>query len=236
MGSGADPAAAALPDREPSELVGLRLPQPAVEPAAGDAVARRRHAVDGPPAGPVAAQPAGGPGRPPLRSGVRTHGGSTQVRSAAPAARCSHRRCPAVRRHAAGPQPRRAPRRRGPDRGPPPAVSAQVSARDAVKRRRANVLFVLVLVAACSLFLAATTKAEAMLYVFGVAFVALCGYVYVLGQLRQREQQPPAELVVPAVDAAPAAPPAAHRGASFRRRTGATVRPADRRDRWSHAV
>jgi hypothetical protein len=55
-----------------------------------------------------------------------------------------------------------------------------------MKRRRANVLFVLVLVAGCSLFLAATTKAQAMLYTFVLVFMALCGYVYLLGQVRQR--------------------------------------------------
>jgi hypothetical protein len=69
-----------------------------------------------------------------------------------------------------------------------------LTARDAMKRRRANVLFVLVLVAGCSLFLAATTKAEAMLYTFVLAFMALCGYVYLLGQLRQREQ-PSAQVI-----------------------------------------
>ena len=57
-----------------------------------------------------------------------------------------------------------------------------------VKRRRSNVLFVLVIVAACSMFLAATTGSTALLYVFALAFLALCGYVYLLAQLRQREQ------------------------------------------------
>lgn len=57
-----------------------------------------------------------------------------------------------------------------------------------VKRRRSNVLFVLVILAACSMFLAATTGSTALLYVFALAFLALCGYVYLLAQLRQREQ------------------------------------------------
>lgn len=56
------------------------------------------------------------------------------------------------------------------------------------RRRRANVLFVLVLTTAATLFLAATTKATVMLYVFALAFLALCGYVYLLSQIRQREQ------------------------------------------------
>jgi hypothetical protein len=60
--------------------------------------------------------------------------------------------------------------------------------RSDVKRRRSNVLFVLVVIAACSMFLAATTGSTAMLYVFALAVLALCGYVYLLAQLRQREQ------------------------------------------------
>jgi hypothetical protein len=56
-----------------------------------------------------------------------------------------------------------------------------------VRRRRSNVLFLLVITTACTLFLAATTSSTAMLYVFALAFLALCGYVYLLAQLRQRE-------------------------------------------------
>ena len=46
----------------------------------------------------------------------------------------------------------------------------------------------LVVVAACSMFLAATTGSTALLYVFALAFLSLCGYVYLLAQLRQRER------------------------------------------------
>ncbi len=56
-----------------------------------------------------------------------------------------------------------------------------------VRRRRTNVLFLLVVTTACTLFLSATTSSTAMLYVFALAFLALCGYVYLLAQLRQRE-------------------------------------------------
>jgi hypothetical protein len=56
-----------------------------------------------------------------------------------------------------------------------------------VRRRRANVLFMLVVSTACTLFLAATTGSTLMLYVFALAFLGLCGYVYLLAQLRQRE-------------------------------------------------
>ena len=169
------------------------------------------------------------PGRPQLRSGVRTHGGSTQVRSTAQppaAARVGlYDATPRARSHGG--------RHGAPARTAARPASRQVSPRDTVKRRRANVLFVIVLVAACSLFLAATTKAEAMLYVFGVAFSALCGYVYVLGQIRQREQQP-AEFVVPAEDPQPP-----HRQRHTEVRRSAAHRATVRRqtaDRWSHAV
>ena len=60
--------------------------------------------------------------------------------------------------------------------------------RNDVKRRRTNVLFVLVVATACSMFLAATTGSTVLLYVFALAFLALCGYVYLLAQLRQRDQ------------------------------------------------
>jgi hypothetical protein len=135
-------------------------------------------------------------GRPVLRSGVRTHGPARQPnrqpsRPGRGEAQRMHdaslrTRSPADRHRA------RSHRAVGAEARPP------VSARDAIKRRRANVLFVLVLVAACALFLAATTKAEAMLYTFVLAFMALCGYVYLLGQVRQRERlQPPRPVLRP---------------------------------------
>ena len=62
-----------------------------------------------------------------------------------------------------------------------------VSAVDQVRRRRSNVLFMLVLAAGSSLFLAATTKEPAMLYLFAAAFLGLCGYMWMLAQARQRE-------------------------------------------------
>lgn len=62
-----------------------------------------------------------------------------------------------------------------------------VSASDQVRRRRSNVLFMLVIATASTLFLAATSKAPVMLYLFALSFLALCGYVYLLAQARQRE-------------------------------------------------
>lgn len=56
-----------------------------------------------------------------------------------------------------------------------------------LKRRRANVLFVLVLTTVCAGFLAATTDSKAMVYVFALAMLALGGYVYLLVTLNQRE-------------------------------------------------
>lgn len=55
------------------------------------------------------------------------------------------------------------------------------------KRRRGNVLFVLVVATACTLFLAATTSSTALMYAFAASFIALCGYVYLLAQIRQRQ-------------------------------------------------
>ena len=64
----------------------------------------------------------------------------------------------------------------------------RISRRELVRRRRANVLIVLVAANALTLFLAATTKSQSMVYGFALAFVSLCGYVYKLAQIRQFEQ------------------------------------------------
>lgn len=63
----------------------------------------------------------------------------------------------------------------------------RVSRREQVRRRRANVLFVLVLTVALSGFLAATTHATLMIYAFALSFVSLCGYCYKLVQIRSLE-------------------------------------------------
>ena len=188
-------------------------------------------------------------GRPPLRSGMRTHGGTqaasgaaagaaAKANSSAPVARSTrsdgarlYDATPRARSHADRPAGRPAP---GPTGAP---------ARAAVKRRRANVLFVLAFVSSCSLFLAATTKAPAWLYVFGTSFVALAGYVWVLGQLRQREQAPAPVLVPAARRSARQAEPArpAPRPVTRQKTHQASIRrdpPARRQtaDRWSAAV
>jgi hypothetical protein len=56
------------------------------------------------------------------------------------------------------------------------------------RRRRTNVLFFLLMLSGSTLFLAATTKASVMLYLFAISFLALCGYMYLLAQIRQRNQ------------------------------------------------
>lgn len=96
-------------------------------------------------------------------SQFRTHGDSTHE----------------VHRQAHLDRHRSADRRRSPERVADP--------RSDVRRRRTNVLFLLVVTTACALFLAATTSSTVLLYVFALSFLALCGYVYLLAQLRQRE-------------------------------------------------
>ncbi len=118
-------------------------------------------------------------GRPVMRSGVKTHGAGT-TRSAGQQA--------AVR----APEPARLAdaslRRRAYEPGSRArhVASHQISDRDAMKRRRANVLFVLVLVTGCSVFLAVTTKTSSMTWVAGIAGMSLCAYLVVLAQARGR--------------------------------------------------
>ena len=63
----------------------------------------------------------------------------------------------------------------------------KVSQREMVRRRRANIFFMLVLVTGVTAFLAATTKANSMVYAFAFAFMSLCGYCYKLVQIRALE-------------------------------------------------
>jgi hypothetical protein len=122
-------------------------------------------------------------GRPAMRSGVRTHGSPASAAAGARTARNANFRqieTPRVRA--------RSERNAAEVRSHRQTAARDLDGHDVVRRRRANVLFVLVLFAACSLFLAATTEVMAMLYVFALSFSALCGYVYLLGQYRQREQ------------------------------------------------
>jgi hypothetical protein len=63
----------------------------------------------------------------------------------------------------------------------------RVSQRELVRRRRANVLFMLVVAVGITGFLAATTHASAMVYGFAISFIATCAYCYKLAQLRAYE-------------------------------------------------
>ncbi len=59
--------------------------------------------------------------------------------------------------------------------------------RTPAKQRRLNIMFVLVITTACTLFLAATTGSQVMFYGFALSFLSLFGYVWMLAQARQRE-------------------------------------------------
>ncbi len=67
-------------------------------------------------------------------------------------------------------------------------LNRPMSSRQVVRQRRSNVLFVLALSTCATLFLAATTHANVMMYAFALSFLALCGYCYKLVQLKQYEQ------------------------------------------------
>jgi Flp pilus assembly protein TadB len=171
-------------------------------------------------------------GRPGMRGTGRTHGG-TAARLNQPVVR---RRPEPVRTYDATPRTRTHA-----------ATVARQTAnrRDVLKRRRANVLFVLGLTAACALFLAATTGAQAVLAIAVIAIAALLGYVYVLGLQRQRELERELRASERAIERQ-AAPPARREPAprEARRQTGRRHTPRDtgqvRRQpvtsRWSHAV
>jgi len=122
------------------------------------------------------------------KGGTRAHGDKTGA--PAPQARTQTREAaPRRRTHGdpTGGQPRPPQARRANGVRQEQPVRHATSSADQVRRRRSNVLFMFVITAGSTLFLAATTKEPAMLYVFGVAFLGLCGYMYMLAQARQRE-------------------------------------------------
>lgn len=61
--------------------------------------------------------------------------------------------------------------------------------REEVRRRRTNVLFMLVMAFVGSLFLAATTHSSVMMYALALTFLSLCAYCYRLVQLREIERR-----------------------------------------------
>lgn len=72
----------------------------------------------------------------------------------------------------------------------PAARRSTVPQSEMIRRRRMNTLVALLLTSAGTLFLAATTRETAMLYIFAFSFLALCGYVYLLASIRQRQVGP----------------------------------------------
>jgi hypothetical protein len=114
------------------------------------------------------------------RGGTRTHGGRTMTAA------------PVGREATVGPRRRTHGDPTGGQVRPQQHRQAHVarhhmSAGEQIRRRRSNVMFMLALSTGCSLFLAATTKSSAMLYMFAIAFLAFCAYTYMLAQARQRE-------------------------------------------------
>ena len=133
MGSSPGPAAAAVADRESSQLVGLGFPEPTVEPAEDRAVAGRDDAHHGPTAGALAAQPAGRLGSPRLALGCEdarwqdcalrraaraTSSGAASPAGPLPAATLARR--PSGEREAAGSRPVRRSRHGTPFAGAGP--------------------------------------------------------------------------------------------------------------------
>lgn len=175
-------------------------------------------------------------GRPNLNAHGRTHGGTpARLNGHQPVAERRRRPEPVRSTYDATPRVRSHAER----------SARPVSSRDAVKRRRANVLFVLALLAASTLFLAAVTRSQPMIWAAVAALCVLLGYVCMLGQLRQREAAPAPEVrgarrTAPEPRRHLAERPAPARQAASRQ---VTTRQAPRAsavrrstDRWSHAV
>jgi hypothetical protein len=62
----------------------------------------------------------------------------------------------------------------------------RVSQRELMRRRRTNVLVILVTAVMLTGFLAATTHAAAMVWMFGLSFVAASAYAYRLADMNRR--------------------------------------------------
>jgi hypothetical protein len=122
------------------------------------------------------------PGRPGTRSTARANGVvSSRMDASAPMTRPGRRDS---RMYEATLRPRQHGSVTGPRAGAGPGTSRAAEA----KRRRANVLFLLVLTTVCAGFLAATTDSKAMVILFAIALAALGGFVYLLVMLNQQGQ------------------------------------------------
>jgi hypothetical protein len=120
-------------------------------------------------------------GRPDMRNGARING----VVSSRMAPNPSTAR--PARRDARMQEATLRPRQHGVGSDPSMAAALASSRAAEAKRRRANVLFLLVLTSVCAGFLAATTDSKAMVYLFAVSMVALGGYVYLLVTINQQQ-------------------------------------------------
>jgi hypothetical protein len=160
-------------------------------------------------------------GRPDTRNGARVNGVvSSRIAPTSPTAR-------PARRDARMQEATLRPRQHG--AADPQMAAALASSRAAeAKRRRANVLFLLVLTTVCAGFLAATTDSKAMVYLFAVSMIALGGYVYLLVTINQQQLGERAE---PAVRAAPR-----QQRATSRRRAAADYDYDDRADEYWQAA
>jgi hypothetical protein len=147
-------------------------------------------------------------GRPDTRNGARVNGVvSSRIAPTSPATR-------PARRDARMQEATLRPRQHGAGADPRMAAALASSRAAEAKRRRANVLFLLVLTSVCAGFLAATTDSKAMVYLFAGSLVALGGYVYLLVTINQQQLVQRDEF---------AAPPPARRTGSPRRPAGAEV-------------
>jgi hypothetical protein len=125
-------------------------------------------------------------GRPDPRNGVRVNGVvSSRMSPTSPTTR-------PTRRDARMQEATLRPRQHGGQGDPRLAAGIANSRAAETKRRRANVLFLLVLTSVCAGFLAATTDSKAMVYLFAVSMVALGGYVYLLVTINQQQLVPAA--------------------------------------------
>lgn len=96
-------------------------------------------------------------------------------------------RRPTEARRTSGQQRRRQEPRAASTRQRAPQQRAAQQGASQLRRRRTNVLWMMVAATGASLLLAATSREPVLLYVFAISFVALCGYLYLLGQARQRD-------------------------------------------------
>ena len=120
-------------------------------------------------------------GRPDTRNGARINGVvSSRIAPTSPTAR-------PARRDARMQEATLRPRQHGAGSDPQMAAAIASTRAAEAKRRRANVLFLLVLTTVCAGFLAATTDSKAMVYLFAVSMVALGGYVYLLVSINQQQ-------------------------------------------------